>query len=145
MTTPGGTIRPGTIYSRDSTLALIQNDMTFQWGRCTGAGPGTTTCTYTVKIGRTVTLVATDVAAAVSVDVNTLAADLPEPRTIQSQFASWSAPCATPERGVCAPRRVARVLRLSRSSKISDTPREKSGRPPQGQRVVCLRSRFLSK
>ncbi|MBC7843066.1 MAG: hypothetical protein H7099_12170 [Gemmatimonadaceae bacterium] len=101
MTTPGGTIRPGSIYGRDSTLALTRNDMTFQYGRCTGAGPGTTTCTYTVKVGQTVTLVATDLTAAIQASVNTFAADRPDPRTIQSQFTSWSSPCATPERGVC--------------------------------------------
>ena len=75
--------------------------MTSQYGRCLGVGPGSKTCTYLVKIGQTVTLAANDVDTRIYAAVNIFAADPPDPRTIQSQFVSSSAPCATPERGVC--------------------------------------------
>jgi len=101
MNTTGGTMWPGTVYGRDSTVALTRKDMTFQYGRCSGLEPGNKTCTYLVKVGQTVTLAATDVQAGLSASENTFATDRPDPRTIHSQFASWSAPCATPERGVC--------------------------------------------
>ena len=75
--------------------------MTSQYGRCSGVEPGNKTCTYLVKDGQTVTLAATDPLAGLFASENNFGTDRPDPRTIQSQFASWSALCATPERGVC--------------------------------------------
>jgi len=50
MNKTGGTMWPGTVYGRDSTVALTRKDMTSQYGRCSGLEPGNKTCTYLVKV-----------------------------------------------------------------------------------------------
>lgn len=100
LNTTGGVA--GQVYARAGAAAFNRSDMSPQYGACVGLTAGAPrTCQYLAKIGQTLTLIANDNLPTVSIGVNTLATDRPDPRTVQSQFVSWSAPCTTPERGVC--------------------------------------------
>lgn len=95
---------PGPVYLRAGAAAIGRADMTFLDAGCIPNAPGTKSCTFNVRRGETVTLVANDQQATVEFFskpyVATREAD---PRDIRSQFNGFGAPCtATPQRGVCS-------------------------------------------
>lgn len=96
--------RPGSVYLRSGAAAITRADMTRLDANCAPGSPGTRSCTFNVRRGETVTLVANDQQATVEFYSKPyLATREADPRGIVSQFNGFGAPCtATPERGVCS-------------------------------------------
>jgi hypothetical protein len=92
-------INAGSIFGRSGSRSFTRSEFTNSNSVCAFAPART--CTFPVNIGDSLTLVANDVQAIAGVGVYTrLSPD--DPRSIESQFVSFSAPCVTRARGVCA-------------------------------------------
>ncbi len=100
QTTTAPTIYAGDIYGKSGPAALSRVDFTPQDKRCS-AQPGPNLCYFDVKVGETVTLVASDVLAEANIGAYPTVNVPDDPRTIQSQFVGFTGPCATPAPGVC--------------------------------------------
>ena len=98
--TTSATMYAGDIFGKSGANAFARVNFVPQDNRCSSQ-PTPAPCTYTVPIGSTVTLAASDVQAEPRIGDYTVLATPDDPRTIQSQFVNWTGPCATPERGVC--------------------------------------------
>ena len=90
----------GDIFGKSGAAAFTRVNFVPQDNRCSSQ-PTPAPCTFTVPIGSTVTLAASDVQAESKIGAYSSLSQPDDPRTIQSQFVSWSGLCATPERGVC--------------------------------------------
>ncbi|MEP6730556.1 MAG: hypothetical protein ABJE10_07955 [bacterium] len=94
------TLYSGDIYYRAGTAAIARSAFTFQDGKC-ASGPGSKTCTIDVPIGQTVSIAANDQQADIYFANVAFNAQNVDPRSLQSQFASFTGACTLPERGVC--------------------------------------------
>lgn len=94
------TLYSGDIYYRAGTAAIARTAFTFQDGKC-ASGPGSKTCTFDVPVGQTVSIAANDQQADIYFANVAFNAQNVDPRSLQSQFASFSGACTSPERGVC--------------------------------------------
>ena len=95
------TLFSGQVYLRAGNSAITRADMTAQDGYCSYAGPGSWSCPFNIPRGQTVTLVANDQQSQISFGTHTVLQRNLDPRGIRSQFAGFSGPCNTTERGVC--------------------------------------------
>ncbi len=94
LTTSAPSISAGAIYGRSGTTSSRRVDFIASDGRCASA-PTSNTCTYDVKIGDTVSLAATEPLAEPSIGGYAAVSSPDDPRTIESQFVSWSSPCVS--------------------------------------------------
>jgi hypothetical protein len=75
--------------------------MTALDAKCDSAGVGSKSCTFEVARDQIVTLVANDMLAELSFGSTPYNGRNVDRRGISSQFAGFTGPCTTPERGVC--------------------------------------------
>ncbi len=75
--------------------------MTAQDAKCDASGVGNKSCSFSVPRDQVVTLVANDLLAQISFGSTPYNGRNVDRRGISSQFAGFTGPCTTPERGVC--------------------------------------------
>lgn len=100
LVTSTPTIWAGAVYGRSGTSSSKRVDFISSDGRCASA-LASNACYYDVKIGDTISLAAMDWLAEPAIKPYAAVSSPDDPRTIESQFVSWSSPCLTRERGVC--------------------------------------------
>lgn len=93
-------IYSGAIFGRTGSTSFTRRDFANNNQVC-GSGPART-CTLQVTIGDTLTLIANDVQAIADISVYSRVSQPDDPRGIESQFVSFSAPCVARARGLCA-------------------------------------------